>query len=179
MLAFNDTVAAAVIAACASWLGLVISKESKVSEFRQKWIDGLRKDISSLFGEAADYHASILGVAPRSPTKRLNELMFRIRLRLNFKEPEHRNLFAAIVAYRSIIISSYDNANDVVLLQERAGEKADEVSHLAAHVLKTEWNVVKRGEFVYRYTFRGLMLFIAYAILSQVLHRDLWFRHAR
>lgn len=32
----------AIIAATAGWLGLILTKEQKVSEFRQKWIDALR-----------------------------------------------------------------------------------------------------------------------------------------
>jgi hypothetical protein len=36
----------AFIAGIVSFVGLVISKENKISEFRQTWIDELRKDIS-------------------------------------------------------------------------------------------------------------------------------------
>ena len=36
----------AFIAGIVSFIGLVISKENKISEFRQTWIDELRKDIS-------------------------------------------------------------------------------------------------------------------------------------
>ena len=39
---FTGTVIAGLVAALASLLGLVISKETKVSEFRQKWLDSKR-----------------------------------------------------------------------------------------------------------------------------------------
>ena len=54
---FGDATTAAILAAIASFLGLMISKESKISEFRQKWIDELRKDISWVLGEATRIHA--------------------------------------------------------------------------------------------------------------------------
>lgn len=40
-------VIAALIAGVFSYLGLITSKETKISEFRQLWINALRKDISS------------------------------------------------------------------------------------------------------------------------------------
>ena len=42
------TMIAAFIAGLVSLLSLIISKEQKVSEFRQAWIDALRAEISSL-----------------------------------------------------------------------------------------------------------------------------------
>jgi hypothetical protein len=39
---------AATITGLVAFLGLVISKESKISEFRQAWLDALREDISGL-----------------------------------------------------------------------------------------------------------------------------------
>lgn len=38
---------AAIVAALVALLGLIISKEQKVSEFRQQWIDALRADIAA------------------------------------------------------------------------------------------------------------------------------------
>jgi hypothetical protein len=43
-------VIAAIIAGSIALLGLIISKEQKVSEFRQQWIDALRQDIAPLYG---------------------------------------------------------------------------------------------------------------------------------
>jgi hypothetical protein len=39
------------VAGAFSLLGLLISKEQKVSEFRQAWIDALRADIAALVAE--------------------------------------------------------------------------------------------------------------------------------
>ena len=175
MLQFNDTVAAAMIAALASWLSLVISKESKISEFRQKWIDGLRKDMAAFIGETSRYHAYILGLTKEYAPERANELMSRIRLRLNLKEKKHDNLFKAIEEYRTFITESH-GVKDVMKCQDNAGEKTDEIALLAADVLKTEWNVVKRGEFVYRGTFFVLLSVILYSAVAYLCHRDLFWR---
>ncbi len=41
-------IVAALITGILSVLGLVISKEQKTSEFRQQWIDDLRREVSEL-----------------------------------------------------------------------------------------------------------------------------------
>ncbi len=104
VFSLSDSIVAAAIAATVSWLGLVISKETKISEFRQEWIDGLRKDIATLLGEATQYHASVLGLAPTSSVLKINQLMARIRLRLNLKEDNHQKLFDAIVKCQEMIL---------------------------------------------------------------------------
>jgi hypothetical protein len=170
MLSLSDTALAAALAALASLLGLIISKESKVSELRQKWIDGLRKDIATLLGEATQYHASVLGLAPPAfSTLKINELMARIRLRLNLEEADHHRLFIAIIDYRDLALKGVS--------QEVGGQKASEISHLAALILKREWKVVKKGEVVYRWTLRVLifgLVFLGCVLLTHFLHRSLW-----
>lgn len=42
------SISAALIGAFIGYLGLVIAKENKVSEFRQAWIDGLRKEVAEV-----------------------------------------------------------------------------------------------------------------------------------
>src|SRR5579872_5084120 len=41
-------ITAALITACFSYLNLIVSKEQKVSEFRQQWIDAFRKELADL-----------------------------------------------------------------------------------------------------------------------------------
>ena len=52
-------IGAALIAGVVSLLGLVISKEQKVSEFRQAWIDALRSDVASLISHVNAIHGAI------------------------------------------------------------------------------------------------------------------------
>jgi hypothetical protein len=42
----NPTILAALITSSLALLGLTLGKDSKVSEFRQQWIDGLRADVA-------------------------------------------------------------------------------------------------------------------------------------
>jgi hypothetical protein len=42
----NPTILAALFTSSLALLGLTVGKDSKVSEFRQQWIDGLRADVS-------------------------------------------------------------------------------------------------------------------------------------
>ena len=48
----------AVIAALVSLLGLIISKENRISDFRQAWIDALRAEIVGLIARAYDLNRS-------------------------------------------------------------------------------------------------------------------------
>ena len=45
-------VTAALIGAIISLVGLIVAKESKVSEFRQSWIDALRSELSAFLTNA-------------------------------------------------------------------------------------------------------------------------------
>src|SRR5271166_3862254 len=88
-------IVAALIAGLISLLGLIISKEQKVSDFRQAWIDALRDDIAVVITHAHAIHGAYLA---NFPTQRelwnsisadfvaINEAWARIRLRLNPKE---------------------------------------------------------------------------------------------
>src|SRR5580693_4596696 len=85
--------AAAVMAAFVSFLGLVISKEQSVSEFRQQWIDGLGKDtaalIACIWGNRGDSIAGRGGMSEelwkdvKPDLVEFNKLVARIKLRLN------------------------------------------------------------------------------------------------
>ena len=83
----------ALIAALVSVLGLIISKESKISEFRQAWIDGLRSDLAKLIGHTAALQAVKLMDVGNNDRLSLsiahflgvNEMSSKIRLRLNPK----------------------------------------------------------------------------------------------
>jgi hypothetical protein len=45
-------IAAALIAGLLTFLGLIVAKENKTSEFRQAWIDSLRLDFAKLISNA-------------------------------------------------------------------------------------------------------------------------------
>src|SRR5579864_3724332 len=86
------TIIAAFIAAVISLVGLLISKENKVSEFRQAWIDALREEIASVITHAHAIHGAYLAKFPSNPEiwrnmredfVKINEAWAKIKLRLN------------------------------------------------------------------------------------------------
>jgi hypothetical protein len=157
------TIVAALIGALAALLGLVISKENKTSEFREKWIDALRSEIASLIGHLC----GIEGTARRQPDVdaawtearedivSLNRYIALIRLRLNPKEKQSRTIegllveIATMFAGRPINTQAFDDLERRILAESRA-------------LLKYEWRRVRKGE---RF-FRGLKLSLLIVVLA-------------
>jgi len=100
MFGFPDqavgAIVAALIAGVVALLGLIISKEAKVSEFRQQWIDALRSGIAAVIRHGHSISTStLLSIDRDSRSNNLREdfagmieAAARIRLRLNFREKE-------------------------------------------------------------------------------------------
>ena len=93
-----STVLAALIAGAVAFLGLLISKESKTSELRQNWIDGVRSDLADLIAHANSIHGSLAAGSGRPLAEQwaassahytgINPATAMIRLRLNPKESQ-------------------------------------------------------------------------------------------
>lgn len=143
-----STVAAALIGAGIGVVSLVISKENKISEFRQQWIDGLRSDVSSLIGIA-----SAMQVRPIETASHFRDLMLRLhefncRIELRFKKDD--------VQATSLL----DAVRELVLFADRMESshsfylRVIAVQAAAQLVLKDEWEGVKAGEKNYRRTLR-------------------------
>ena len=163
MLPILGPIVAAVIAGAVAFLASVFSKEQKVSEFRQAWIDALRSDISELVSIATQIGDEIVvrsrqGEDTESLQKhlrvreadfqRLEACKVRIRLRLNPRE--HRLLLEAVVAM------SEPGDHDA---------KAESLIEESQKVLKAEWKRVKRGEPVF-YVSKWLSLLIFFVALA-------------
>lgn len=89
----DSTLVAAVITAALAGIGVTLSKDTKVSEFRQRWADALRKDVSEFLALVTHAWSIKHKVAPISDmgkvekqTTRLNVVMYRILLRLDLKK---------------------------------------------------------------------------------------------
>jgi hypothetical protein len=150
-------VLAALIAGFFSYVNLVSAKESKVSEFRLKWIDGLREEISR-FAAAVHELVRLSAIkqnlelkdyvqATSEPFRLARESITAIQLRLNPKcvtedpdSPEAK-LMNEINRMREAFLSS---KYSLVV------EGIDQVRILAAPLLKREWERVKTGESGYR-----------------------------
>lgn len=170
-------VVASLVASLIAFLGLIISKENKTSEFRQGWIDELRNDIALLTGSLLAVRATlrIVGNGPaawdreRENLIQANCALARIRLRLRPDEAatdEIRTTLDDIEGlYSPSAVFDYHRAK---VLEKRLLESGQSF-------LKKEWNRVRDGEKVFRvakWTFVGLAILSAGAVvvvIGQVL----------
>jgi hypothetical protein len=152
MIALPDAaigvVIAAGVAAMASLLGLVISKEQKTSEFRQAWIDSLRTEIASLIAHANAIHGAAMTnlktpdaiwSVVREDYVGINDATAKIRLRLNPSEKESQAVLTAISEIEGII-------NPGSIDAKRLNETEKKLVADAHILLKKEWKRVRRGE---------------------------------
>jgi hypothetical protein len=143
----------AFIAALVSVLGLIISKESKISEFRQAWIDGLRSDIAKLIGHAAALQAVKLMDVGNNDRLSLsvahflgvNETASKIRLRLNPGKPSHLPVLNALKVHESYFSKPVESLDNHGI--EEAEEKLVSQGQI---LLRAVWEEVKAGERTYK-----------------------------
>ena len=169
-------VGAAIIAGLVSLLGLIIGKEQKVSEFRQAWIDELRKCLVAYLvninaacdllrlkkaGENIDSAALLLNY------KLLNEASHGITLRINHSEEPSQVLWRSMNDFECLAKSTSD------LTPENIKRLEDKFILAAKELLKFEWKRVKRGEATFVWTKRVIILillcllaFFAYGLYS-------------
>lgn len=145
-------IAAALIGAIISLVGLIVAKESKVSEFRQSWIDALRVELSA-FLSSANAAVDAQKLSFKNDTERfktlqpfyqnLNENYYLIALRLNSKEDNSKNLKACMIGISAFV---KDSGSDFDFFESR---RVDFIN-ISNALLKEEWTRVKAGEPVYR-----------------------------
>jgi hypothetical protein len=162
------TVAAALVAGGIARASLIASKETKISEFRQAWINALRDDLAALFSNVRTLARAIQESRAHEPgtPKEFNiepskitvvrhgasETYHRIRLRLNGNQPDHKELLrllsAMMGAQQSYMIDKEGDVGEPIGAVEKAASYAE-------GVLKTEWETVKYGERAYRDSVRA------------------------
>jgi hypothetical protein len=169
-------ITAALIAGVVSLLGLIVSKEQKVSDFRQAWIDGLRSEIASLISHANAIHgsSSIRGSNTGSDLADfwknihsdyvdLNDAIYKIRLRLNPQESPSLKILRTIDEIEKIIAPARNI--DHVTLTSYETRLVQETNT----VLKSEWNRVKSGEIVYKVSkYVALIVVISCVVIGTV-----------
>ncbi|SFJ46664.1 hypothetical protein SAMN03159338_1465 [Sphingomonas sp. NFR04] len=167
-------VGAAIIAGFVSILGLIIGKEQKISEFRQAWIDDLRKGMIAYLVQINAIADAIRARAqPDAPNttaiidsyKALNEASHGIILRINPTEEPAKALLKSMEAFESLAAI---NANLTPTNIKAAEEKYVEASK---ELLKDEWNRVKRGERTYVVSKYTVVICI---VLMLILMAYLW-----
>jgi hypothetical protein len=164
-------VIAALVAGFISLLGLIISKEQKISEFRQAWIDGLRDDSSATIAHAHNIHGAVIaGSSDNTKTWEfassdfigINIASTRIQLRLNPSEPQAKLVLAILEEHLSLF-SPTDQTPDSSKLPDfsKLPDLDRRIIRESQILLKQEWDRVKLGEPIYQNTKR-----LAYAIVT-------------
>lgn len=156
---------AAIIAGAVAFLASVLTKESKVSEFRQAWIDGLRDDISELVSvfywildELAEPEVKFSSL--KEEFIRLERMQARIELRLNPKEHEELlSQLRGLIRFESFDRGDVGSRNAAVNLFVSESQK----------VLKDAWVHVKRGEPIYRFTKRTSLVVVVASVVFALL----------
>jgi uncharacterized integral membrane protein len=175
---------AAFITGAVSFVNMIIAKDQKTSEFRQKWIDDLRDDlsrhlalidtISQLFKHKIEIHEvshmsreefDNFYDSIHPEFKEMNNLYNRIRLRLN--PNEH-------IVLLCLLKNIEDKFNDID--PERGKEDFEYIEQTviktlteSQKVLKNEWRRVKRGEISYILTKYSVLIVFILVILIFVL----------
>lgn len=156
-----NAIEAGLIATGASLLGILITNQAKVSEFRQKWIDALREDAATLITHTLAIHAAHPGDEVDESFNQVYQTTARIRLRLNPKEDNSVAVIATMNAMR--------DANHTENLEFKVlNQRVDDFTNAIQKVLKEEWKRVKFGEPLYRTVFI-LVLLLGVALLLGVL----------
>lgn len=174
-------VTASIIAGVFSYFNLVTSKETKISEFRQDWINELRKDVSAYVSSMQSLVTFESYISAHIEDKLTDLEIIKRRAELHD---------SALVAYNSIqlrinknetkgkakeindnFILSLDNAHE-----SRKAGKTDDLGYLleqiiknAEPLLKHEWNRVRDGEKAYRWSKSGALLLLLISITTFIL----------
>ena len=148
-------ITAALIAGFFSLLNLIVSKEQKVSEFRQQWIDSLRQEL-------ADHIAALVSLSAihendqhldKEMAKTANEARHRvtstftsIKLRINPEDSDLkiRKMNADVLR---LLNEGRTLFNESKWIDARL--KCNEITNASIPMLKEEWKRVKKGESVY------------------------------
>lgn len=165
---FADQPSATVFAAClgafVALMTIIITKEQKVSEFRQAWINSLRDDLADAISAGSALSIVMQVDEPRAIEAKLKEwarlvaALARVELRLNLSEDQHRELQRCIREAETLVRrleadpADYDPAVWIAL-QEK-------VVAVSQPLLKLEWRRVKKGETIYRLAKTALVIVI-------------------
>ncbi|MCD2516873.1 hypothetical protein LQ564_11205 [Massilia sp. G4R7] len=151
------TFAAALVAGGIARSTLIASKEVKVSEFRQKWIDSLRDELAGLFSNVrtltrameekrSEFSDSAFHFDQAKFTEARHgtaETLHKVKLRLNPNQENHKELLRRL---EIMMVSTQDYLEGKKNDADAAIEKLESALAFAQTVLKSEWHTVKAGE---------------------------------
>lgn len=171
-------VLAALIAGAFSYLNLIISKEQKISEFRQAWIDALREDIAQYVAAISlllSAHSALERQKSGAPSwadhiktieaafDKASRAYTAIALRINPND-KNRELKVLNVDFLTAVNAVRMAARE--RRYEEARNMADELQVKAQPILKLEWERVKSGEPIFRASryIAGAILIVAMGV---------------
>ncbi|KGJ89513.1 hypothetical protein [Colwellia psychrerythraea] len=169
------TIFAAFIAGVFSYFNLINSKEQKVSEFRQSWINDFRKELAALVASVfylAYYYSNT--IEPKASDVEESHRLYvaactGLLTRINAKDPDiptkHLN---------STFLTNLNELQNAFNLQDYNKVKilANFLVKSSSPLLKAEWERVKRGEESYRRTkiYAGLVCAVGLIVISIFLN---------
>lgn len=161
-------IGAAAIAGTITFIGLIISKEQKISDFRQTWIDALRADLAVFLTHINAIHDA-MNTKYSDDSKKIEKLSslyialntanFNILLRIAPKDHLSRNLLSVMEGFNLI-------ARDETSFTVQNIRHFETQLLTACHeLLGAEWKRVKAGEA----TFRAAKIAAAILILGSAI----------
>lgn len=143
--------------------GIVVVRGTKITEFRQKWIDEQRADLALMLAHSGRV-AQGLSSKPEEDLLQFDLAANRLRLRENPNRPEWTEAIAEIDGIRSKLAVAPGATLAVV---DIANEQARLTNH-ARMRLKLEWKRVRTGELGYKLLI-GLAATLAFASLLPLI----------
>lgn len=169
------SIIAAAIAGLVVFISTVLTKEQKTSDFRQVWIDELRKDIAQFIAGVSEVialhnfklkDASAYEEFLDNNFERIHELQtieHRIVLRLN--PIEHETLLNQVKAFRRKMLEAYKCADR----EEQEEALTKQLLDTTKMILATEWKKVKVGEPTFQYVKWGAFITLVCLLASLVI----------
>jgi hypothetical protein len=146
----NPTIGAAAIAALALLVGALVtqfvSSRLKISEFRQRWIEELRKDIADYLGATQrHFMAYAENQEPWKLFKLGNEssvIFYRIKMRINPNENKFKKEDDEFISSLERLRSP--EGIDQMMAEHHWAEASEILLLSARKLLKREWDVTKK-----------------------------------
>jgi hypothetical protein len=169
---------AAILTGLFNLTNLIISKENKVSDFRQKWLDEFREEMGKLLGGVETLLRLVehmvqpcsKGLSDEKLTEfrskhegrylELNEMRYRVLLRLNPKE--HVGLQTNLNKLIDAFYGPCDNLEEIRKFQ-------DAVVAEMQRILKDTWEYVKKGEKTFQLLRKILSFILIFLAIVVVL----------
>jgi len=166
-LATLGTFVLGVVTSVVASVTLITSKENKISEFRQAWIDGQRADLASAVAAANSYFQ--IRDAEKKAVCLAEFFASRTRVALRDKPDgaEWTKTLIALDKLGNIMASGVPNALEI----RQATAIVTEESRIP---LKAHWETVKSGEPFYRRFKRTFVFVMVVLVVGTVIELAVW-----